>query len=54
MFSEIREVRRNEKIKSERERELDTLRMQMIDCRIGSDEFVRLMEQIKTIEASMA
>ena len=54
MFSEIREVRRNEKIKSEKERELDRLWMQVIDERMYTDEWHRLMREIEKLEATTA
>lgn len=54
MFCEIREVRKNEKIKSENERELERLRREWIDERIGSDRWVELMNQINILEAAIA
>lgn len=53
-FSEIQEICRNEQIRSEKNSELDMLRIQTFDYRVGSEEQIRLTQEIEQLELSLA
>lgn len=52
-FHEVHEVRKNEEIKSVNERELEKLRRELIDLRIGSDRWMELATEIHILEAQL-